>query len=233
MSEISFFIAFFAGLASFFAPCIIPLVPAFLAYLSGHKVEESSRWELFKQSFLFVLGFSVVFASLGVLLNSILSGIAYDLQIWLGRIAGVIIILFGFYLLGFIKPAFLLREHKFKAHKFKSRELTSFVFGAAFAVGWSPCVGAVLGTILALAASQPGQSFVLLAGYSAGLGIPFLVAGLFAQPFIKWIQRHQTFFKYYNIVIGILILALGILVFTGKLALVSGNVEFLTALLNR
>lgn len=228
MSEISFFIAFFAGLASFFAPCIIPIVPAFLAYLSGSKVNEASRWELFKQSFLFVLGFSAVFATLGVLLNSLLSNIAYDVQIWLGRVAGIIIILFGFYLLGFIKPSFLLQEHKFKAHKFKSRELTSFVFGAAFAVGWTPCVGAVLGTILALAASQPGQSFILLAGYSTGLGIPFLVAGLFAQPFIKLIQRHQMFFKYYNIVIGVLILALGVLIFTGKLALVAGNLEFLS-----
>lgn len=233
ISEISFFIAFFAGLASFFAPCIIPLVPAFLAYLSGSKINEASRWELFKQSFLFVLGFSAVFATLGVLLNSILSNIAYDVQIWLGRMAGVIIILFGFYLLGFIKPEFLMREHKFKAYKFRSRELSSFVFGAAFAVGWTPCVGAVLGTILALAASQPSQSFILLSGYSLGLGIPFLIAGLFAQPFIKWIQRHQTFFKYYNLVIGIFVLALGVLVFTGKLALVAGNLEFLSGWLLR
>jgi len=229
MSELSFFIAFIAGLASFFAPCIIPLVPAFLGYLSGNSFEKSSRWELFKHSLLFVLGFSAVFATLGVLLNSLLSNVAYDVQIWLGRVAGAVIILFGFYLLGFIKPSFLLREHKIKAHKFKSRELSSFVFGAAFAVGWTPCVGAILGTILALAASQPGQSFILLSGYSLGLGIPFLIAGLFAQPFVHWIQRHQTFFKYYNIVIGVLVLALGVFVFTGKLALVAGNLQFLSA----
>lgn len=227
MSEVSFFIAFFAGLASFFAPCIIPLVPAFLAYLSGHKVEESSRWELFKQSFLFVLGFSAVFATLGVLLNSVLSNVAYDLQIWLGRVAGAIIILFGFYLLGFIKPTFLLREHKFKMHKFKSRELTSFVFGAAFAVGWSPCVGAVLGTILALAASQPGQSFILLTGYSAGLGIPFLAAGLFAKSFIDWVRKRHTFLKYYNFAMGLIIVALGVLVLTNKLSVLVGYSYFL------
>ncbi len=231
MSEVSFFIAFFAGVVSFFAPCILPLVPAFLGYLSGQKFESAGRWTLFKHSLLFVLGFGVVFSLIGVLLNSVLSNIAYDVQLWLGRVAGAVIILFGFYLLGFIKPAFLLREHKLKVHRFKSRELTSFVFGAAFAVGWTPCVGAVLGTIFALAASQPGQSFVLLSGYSLGLGIPFLIAGLFANSFVAWMQRHSTFLKYYNIVVGLLVLALGVLVFTGKLSLIAAKFSFLNGLL--
>lgn len=231
MVELSFLIAFFAGVVSFFAPCIIPLVPAFLGYLTGSSIERASRWELFKHSLLFVLGFSAVFSVLGVLLNNFLANIAYDTQVWLGRVAGAVIILFGFYLLGFFKPAFLLREYKFKMHKFRSRELTSFVFGAAFAVGWSPCVGAVLGSILALAASMPGESFVLLLGYSLGLGIPFLIAGLFAQPFIHWLRAHQNFLKYYNIVIGLLVVALGVLVFTGKLALIAGSFSFLNVVL--
>lgn len=231
MSEVSFFIAFFAGVVSFFAPCILPLVPAFLGYLSGQKFESAGRWTLFKHSFLFVLGFSVVFSLIGVLLNSVLSSVAYDVQLWLGRVAGVVIILFGFYLLGFIKPAFLLQEHKFKVHQFKSREVTSFVFGAAFAVGWSPCVGAVLGTIFALAASMPGESFVLLLGYSIGLGIPFLVAGLFANGFVSWMRGHSTFLKYYNITIGLLVLALGVLVFTGRLSLIASKFSFLNGVL--
>jgi cytochrome c-type biogenesis protein len=231
MSQITFFIAFLAGIISFFAPCVIPLVPAFLGYLSGTRFEQASRWTLFKHSLLFVLGFGVVFTILGVLLNSLLSNVAYTAQLWLGRIAGVIIILFGFYLLGFIKPQFLMAEHKFKVHKFKSKELTSFVFGAAFAVGWTPCVGAVLGSILALAASMPGESLGLLLGYSLGLGIPFLVAGLFAQPFVRWLQNHETIFKYYNIIIGILVLALGVLVFTGKLSLIAGSFSFLNKVL--
>lgn len=231
MAEISFIIAFFAGIVSFFAPCIIPLVPAFLGYLSGTRFEQASRWTLFKHSLLFVLGFSAIFSLLGVLLNGILSNVAYTAQIWLSRVAGTIIILFGFYLLGFIKPSFLTTEHKFKVHKFKSKELTSFVFGAAFAVGWTPCVGAILGSILALAASMPGESFVLLLGYSLGLGIPFLIAGLFAQPFVSWLNRHQTFLRYYNIVIGILVLILGVLVFTNKLALIASSFGFLNLVL--
>ncbi|MBI4141037.1 cytochrome C biogenesis protein [Candidatus Woesearchaeota archaeon] len=231
MAELTFFIAFLAGVISFFAPCVIPLVPAFLGYLSGVRFEQASRWTLLKHSLLFVLGFGAVFSVLGVLLNSLLSNVAYTVQLWLGRIAGVIIILFGFYLLGFIKPKFLMAEHKFKVHKFKSKELTSFVFGAAFAVGWTPCVGAVLGSILALAASMPGESLGLLLGYSLGLGIPFLIAGLFAQPFVLWLQRHETLFKYYNVVIGILVLTLGVLVFTGKLALIAGSFSFLNKVL--
>ena len=218
--EVSFWIAFVAGLVSFLSPCAIPLIPAFLGYLTGAKIESTSRWELFKHSLLFVLGFSAVFALLGVLLNSILVDVAYTTQMWLNRIAGTIIVLFGLYLLGAIKPKFLTREHKLKAKKFKSKELTSFVFGAAFAVGWSPCVGAVLGTILALAASLPGKSFLLLLGFSIGLGIPFLLMGLFAHKFLAFLERSRQFLKYFNFIVGLLILVLGVLVFTGQLAVI-------------
>src|SRR3990167_5384502 len=195
MVELTILIAFIAGLVSFLAPCILPLVPAFLGFLAGRKIERASRWALFYHSFLFVLGFSTVFSLLGVLLNSLLSNIAYDLQIWLGRIAGTIIILFGFYMLGLIKPAVLQQEHKFKVKKFHNKSLTSFVFGAAFAVGWTPCVGAVLGAVLTLAVTHPGTAFWLLIAYTLGLGIPFLLVGFFvneAQSFLnragKWIQ---------------------------------------------
>lgn len=231
MAEISFFIAFIAGIISFFAPCILPLIPAFLGFLAGQKVEQTSRWKLFGHSFLFVLGFGTVFSIVGVLLNSILANVAYTAQTWLGRVAGVIIILFGFYLLGFIKPEFLQREHKFRVPKIGNRAVSSFLFGAAFAVGWTPCVGAVLGSILALATAMPGDAFGLLLSYSLGLGIPFLIVGLFAHNFIAWIQKHGTFLKYFNIVVGLLVVALGILVFTNKLALVAGSLGFLNRFL--
>lgn len=232
MAETTLVIAFLAGLASFLAPCVLPLIPAFLGYLAGTKVQDTSRWVLFGHSFLFVLGFSTVFSILGVLLNGVLSHVAYDVQAWLGRIAGIIIIFFGFYLLGLIKPAFLQSEHKFKVKRFKSKALTSFAFGAAFAVGWTPCVGAVLGTILALAASQPGSALSLLLAYSLGLGLPFLIVGLFAQQVLTFLQRSGNFFKYFNIIIGILVLILGALVFTGKLALIA-NFSILSEVLLR
>jgi len=229
--ETTLAIAFIAGIVSFFAPCVIPLVPAFLGFLAGAPVEKASRWALFGHSVLFVLGFGAVFSVLGVLLNSILSNVAYTTQVWLGRIAGIIIILFGLYLLGLIKPRFLETEHKLKVHKFKSRALTSFVFGAAFAVGWTPCVGAVLGSILALAAAMPGESFALLLAYSLGLGIPFLIVGLFAQPFVRFMQKHTAWLRYFNIVVGVLVVVLGVLVFTGKLAQVAAYFSFLNKFL--
>lgn len=231
MAELTILIAFIAGLASFLAPCVLPLVPAFLGYLAGSRIENARRTTLFYHSFLFVLGFGSVFSLLGVLLNSILSNVAYDVQIWLGRIAGVVIILFGFYLLGLINPSFLQKEHKIKVVRFKSKSLTSFAFGAAFAVGWTPCVGAVLGSILALAASMPGESFVLLLSYSIGLGLPFLFVGLFAQTFLEFTQKHTSFLRHFNIAVGILITLLGVLVFTGKLALVASSFGFLNAIL--
>ncbi len=226
MADVSFFIAFLAGIASFLSPCVIPLVPAFLGYLSGTSVKTAGRWLLFSHALLFVLGFSTVFALLGVLLNSVLSTMAFDVQLWLSRIAGVVVMAFGLYLVGLIKPAFLEREHKLRVHQFTSRHLTSFVFGAAFAVGWTPCVSAILGSILALAASKPGIAFGLLMAYALGLGIPFLIAGLFAQPFLRLVQKYQGFLKYFNFVVGVLMIALGVLVFTQKLTLVA-NLGFI------
>ncbi|MEM3154885.1 MAG: cytochrome c biogenesis protein CcdA [Candidatus Woesearchaeota archaeon] len=231
MAETTFLIAFAAGIVSFFAPCILPLIPAFFGFLAGQKFERSSRMLLLWYTFLFVFGFSVAFSIIGVLLNSILSNVAYAAQTWLSRIAGTIIILFGFYLLGFIKPEFLQREHKFRVLKVGNRAVASFLFGAAFAVGWTPCVGAVLGSILALAAAMPGDAFFLLISYSLGLGIPFLIAGLFAKEFIGWVQRHITFLKYFNIIVGFLIVTLGILVFTNKLALIARSLGFLNRFL--
>jgi len=225
MVEITFLVAFLAGIVSFLSPCILPLIPAFLGYLAGTNAKEASRGQLFTHALLFVLGFSSVFALLGVLLNTLLSDVAYDVQLWLSRIAGIIIIAFGLYLVGLLKLAFLQREHKLKVTSFGGRHVTSFVFGAAFAVGWTPCVGAVLGSILALATSQPGSAFGLLLSYSLGLGIPFLIAGLFAERFLHFVQKFQRFFHYFNIVVGILVIVLGILVFTMKLTYVS-NIGF-------
>ena len=228
---LTFIIAFIAGIASFLSPCILPLVPAFLGHIAKRKIDGAGRAALFYYSLLFVLGFSTVFSLLGALLNSVLSNVAYEAQIWLGRIAGVIIILFGFHMLGLIKPAFLSQEHKFKVKRFKSKSLTSFVFGAAFAAGWTPCVGAVLGSILALAVSMPDESFILLLAYSLGLGIPFLMVALFAHSFLAIMQKYATFFLYFNTIAGILLVILGIFVFTGRLAFAATGLSSLLTLI--
>src|SRR3989338_8427223 len=145
MAEVTILFALIAGLVSFLSPCVLPIIPGFLAYLSGTSVSQAqaNRREIFLNSVFFVLGFSIVFSLLGVLLNTILESVAYDVQEWLARIGGAIIIIFGLYLTGLIHIPYLQREHKLSVKtRFKSRYATSMLFGAAFAAGWTPCVGA-------------------------------------------------------------------------------------------
>ena len=232
-NEISIAFALIAGLVSFLSPCILPIIPGFLAYLAGSSLSESAlnRRTIFLNSVVFVLGFSVVFAALGVLLNTLLEAIAYDVQVWLARIGGAIIIFFGLYLTGLVRLEFLEREYKFAVTKsFSSRYLTSFVFGAAFAAGWTPCVGAVLGAILGLAATQPGSAFILLLSYSVGLGIPFLATGLFASQAAHVINRYSKWFGYVNLVFGAALIVLGVLAFTQNLNRIA-NLEILNQFL--
>jgi len=188
---------------------------------------------IFLNSVFFVLGFSTVFAVLGVLLNTLLESVAYDAQIWLARIGGIVVIFFGLYLVGLIKIGFLQREHKIAVKtKFNSRYLTSFVFGSAFAAGWTPCVGAALGAILGLAATNPGSAFYLLLSYAIGLGIPFLVVGAFAAQATGTITKYAHVLHYVNVAFGFILIVLGILVFTQSLNLIA-NFGFVNNLLLR
>ena len=223
MVEPTIVVAFIAGIVSFISPCVLPLIPGFLAYLSGTSTgQQGARLKIFLNSVAFVLGFSVIFALLGVLLNTILERVSYTVQTWLSRLGGVIIILFALYILGLIKISFLEREHKIAVKKkFSITYVTSFVFGAAFAVGWTPCVSAILGSVFALAVTKPGLGFILLMSYALGLGIPFLLVGLFTTQAVALINKSATVLKYFNIVVGILLLILGILVFTNKLNVVA------------
>ncbi|MFQ5405743.1 MAG: cytochrome c biogenesis CcdA family protein [Candidatus Micrarchaeia archaeon] len=222
--EIPILFAFLAGLVSFLSPCVLPIIPGFLAYLAGASLKdaESKRKEIFINTVFFVSGFSIVFSVLGVLLNTILESVAYDVQIWLGRIGGAIIIFFGLYLVGLIKIPFLQQEHKLKVKPaLNSRYLTSLVFGAAFAIGWTPCVGAVLGAILGLAATQPGIAFGLLLTYSLGLGLPFLLVGLFASQASGLIQKYAKWLDIVTKAFGVILIILGILVFFNLLNVIA------------
>ena len=225
MAEVTIAIAFLAGIVSFLSPCVLPIIPGFLAYLAGAASAEEAkakRKEIFFNSVFFVLGFSIVFSLLGVLLNTLLETVAYDAQAWLARIGGIMIIFFGLYLVGLVKIPFLERAHTIKVKtRFGSRYLTSVVFGAAFAAGWTPCVGAALGAILALSATQPGSAFILLLSYSLGLGIPFLIVGAFTSQATAFISRHGNAMNYIKIIFGIILIILGILAFTQKLPLIA------------
>lgn len=225
--------AFAAGVVSFLAPCVLPIIPGFLAYLAGSSdaASHTRRRDIFINAVFFVLGFSTVFALLGILLQTALYTVGFEVQSWLSRLGGLVIIFFGLYLVGLIKISYLERDHKMAVtRRFNSRLLTSFVFGTAFAVGWTPCAGAVLGSILGLAASAPVSAFFLLLAYALGLGAPFLLVGAFTAQATSLIGRMGSRFAYVNMAFGAILVALGVLVFTQNLSLI-GNFSFINSLL--
>ncbi len=224
MVSFSIFIVFFAGIVSFFSPCILPIVPGFLGYLAGtiSPKDKTQRRVIFLNSLFYVLGFTLVFSLAGILFNTLLSGSSYSVQTWLARIGGILIILFGLHLTGLIEIPFLKGSYTVNVKKkFKISYLNSFLFGVVFAVGWTPCVGVVLGSILTLAITQPELSFILLLVYSLGLGIPFLIFGLFLDKAQGFIRRIGPKMRYYNWVVGGFLILLGILVFTQNLNLLA------------
>lgn len=241
MAEITLAVAALAGLGSFVAPCILPMIPAFLAYISGTTLSELNqkdgsttvtinRTNIILNSVFFVLGFSVVFATLGVIINSVLATTTGELIEGLNQVGGIIIIGFGIFLLLSMKINKLNMEKKFFPKRSKASYPMSFVFGLAFAAGWTPCVGPILGTILTLAATTPSVAFNLLLVYSLGLGIPFILIGVFYSRATRIIRSMGKHLKYYNIVLGGFIIVLGVLVFTNQLAYIA-NFPLLNELL--
>ena len=231
MPDPTIIVALFAGLGSFVAPCILPMIPAFLAYISGTTLvemrakQESNRQvnkiNILLNTVFFVLGFSIVFSILGVLINSALSDKIVGFSESLNFVAGTIIISFGLFLLFSTKINSLNIERKIVIKDFKASYPMSFIFGLAFAIGWTPCVGPILGTILTLAVTTPSMSFSLLLAYSLGLGIPFILMGVFFSRSTKIIHSMSRHLKYYNIMLGGLIIILGVLVFTNQLAYIA------------
>ncbi len=223
MSELTFAIAFLAGILSFFSPCVFALVPAFLAYLAGinlKSLDSSAKFNrvIFLNTLCYVLGFTLVFALLGMILNSALNGAGIALRHWLTRVGAIIIIVFGVYLLGFIRIPWLDTEHKVHIRR-KAGYLTSFLFGMTFAIGWTPCIGAVLGGIFTLAATQPGSSFSLLLAYSFGLALPFLIVGVFYSSIARYVRIGAKYTRMVSIILGILLIIVGILLLTNRFSL--------------
>lgn len=193
MGDVSYLAAFVAGLLSFSSPCVLPLVPIFLAHLAGLSVEENGtpgRARMLAHAVAYVLGFSVVFIAVGLAFGAAgalvdTATVLADNRVWLVRIGGALLMLLGLQQLGLIQLPFLTRERRFDTDSLpKGRLASSFLIGVTFGAGWSPCAGPILGGILTLAASQgnPERAGVLLAVYASGMGIPFLAtAGAFGS----------------------------------------------------
>lgn len=232
MSEITIAVAALAGLGSFLAPCILPVIPAFLAYISGTTISDlqrnngtvnlvTSRLNIFINTVFFVLGFSVVFSIFGVILNSVLASSTVGFTHGLNQVGGIIIIGFGSFMLLSTKIKRLNFEKRFFPNRTKTSYPLSFLFGLAFATCWTPCIGPILGSVLTLAATVPSQSFILLLAYSFGLGIPFILMGFFFSRFSRIIKAMSKHLKYYSIIMGSFIILLGVLVLTNQLAAIA------------
>jgi cytochrome c-type biogenesis protein len=225
--DIGFLSAIGAGAISFLSPCVLPLVPPYLCYMAGVSVEDfradasaagksGTRTALLITSFAFVLGFTTVFVALGAGASTI----GRLLRVWqepLAMAAGVLIILMGLNFLGVLRIPFLSREARFKSQGKPASTLAAYVMGLAFAFGWTPCIGPVLGPILTLAGGREtvGEGAALLAAYSLGLGIPFLVAALFSGAFMRFLGRFRVHLGRVEKAIGAMLVVAGVFFLTG------------------
>jgi cytochrome c-type biogenesis protein len=226
--------AFVAGLVSFLSPCVLPLVPGYVSLISGVGVEELKDQEasLFRKVMLnsvaFIVGFTIVFVTLGALSTAV-GQVAARYKSTLAEIAGVVIILFGLHLTGILRIKALYADKRLHNVKGGSTVWGAFVIGFAFAFGWTPCVGPILGVILGFAAAQDSVSkgIFLLTIYSLGLAVPFLRTSLGIERFLKFYGRFRRHMHAVEVGSGGLLIALGLLLVFGKFTLLSNYFSFL------
>ena len=235
MTELSLPIAFLAGVVSFLSPCVLPLIPGYVSMLSGESIEELRAGtgvgvvrRIFSNSVAFVLGFSTVFVSLGASATWVGNFLATRRRI-LEIVAGIIIIIFGLHLTGLVKIPFLYRDKRIETGAPKRGLLGSFILGFAFAFGWTPCIGPILTGILAIAATRDTvyAGMFLLAVYSAGLAIPFLLTGLGLSQFLKFYGRFRKYLQAVEVASGVLLVGIGLLIAFNKFTVLSGYLTFL------
>jgi cytochrome c-type biogenesis protein len=230
-ATLGLFVAFAAGLLSFLSPCVLPLVPSYIGFLTGMSLSEMSgrRRVALGHAVLFVLGFSLVFVLLGASATALGRALNYY-QLWLQRIGGVLIIGFGLVCLGVIKVGFLSGERRVQVEQKPVGYLGSALVGMAFAAGWTPCIGPVLGGILSLAATSNDvtRGMLLLGSYSAGLAVPFLVAAVALDSFLGWFQRFRRYLPWVMRVSGALLIFVGVLMVTGEFTRLAGWLQQFT-----
>jgi len=222
---------FIAGVLTFLAPCTLPLVPGYLGFISGSSLEDlkdpakakGARWKIFSNGFFFMLGFSAVFIVMGTLVGFIGATLLAPYRLWLGRIGGIFVILFGLFMLNVLKLPFLQREFQVKTPALleRGKSSNSFILGSAFAFGWTPCVGPILGSVLLLASTSTTalQGGLMLSIFSAGLAIPFLLIAIGIGSASRYIQNITKYLKVVSVIGGIFLIFLGILLLTDNISL--------------
>jgi cytochrome c-type biogenesis protein len=222
--NISIFVALSAGFISFLSPCILPLIPSYLAFITGVSIEELTSEESLRQvrakvvlnSLMFILGFSLIFIALGAS-ATFLGKFLYRNIRWFEIIGGALVILFGLHFTGIFRLRFLDREKKVHLKSKPLGYLGTVLVGVAFGAGWTPCVGPILGSILTLAATTQniGKGILMLAFYSLGIALPFFISGLILHKFFEYFQSIRKYFKVITAAGGVLLILVGILLISG------------------
>ena len=236
MDNVSFLTAFAAGLISFLSPCVLPLVPGYISIISGFSLDQlkdeqqksTLRRTLLINSVMFIVGFSITFIAGGASANWLGQVVLSRMRL-LYRIAGLIIIVFGIHLLGIIKINFLYQDKRFHNVAKPRGVIGALVLGLAFAFGWTPCIGPILAGILTMASTKEtvSQGVLLLAVYSMGLGIPFLLTSLGLNQFLAFYGRFKRHFRAVEMASGVLVIAVGALILTNNLSRLAGYFAFL------
>ena len=240
MPDVTIYTAFAAGIISFLSPCVLTLVPGYITFISGVSFAEikeknetapflsKEKRTILYSSIFFIIGFSMVFILLGATATWLGSFISSKMPI-LTKLAGLIIIFFGIYMVGLIRPRFLYKEARFQIKDKRLGYLGSLLIGAAFAFGWTPCIGPILGGILVYAGTleKVNQGIFLLATYSLGLGIPFLLTAIGIHWFWRFFSRIRKYLRILEIAGGGIMVILGVMIFTNKLVLIPGLLPFL------
>lgn len=227
--DVNVVVALTAGLFSFLSPCVLPLVPSYLSYVAGMSLQElktgrtaQARRAIVINALLFILGFSVVFITLGAsftLLGQLLLGSISLVR----KVGGILIIVFGLNIAGILKLPFLMRERRLHLENRPTGSLGSVLVGVAFGAGWTPCIGPILGSILTLAGTSAtgGRGVTLLGVYSLGLGVPFLLSALALDRFSRFFQRFHPYMRWVEVGSGLFLVLIGVLLFSGYLTLLN------------
>jgi cytochrome c-type biogenesis protein len=232
-TQITVVIAFTAGIVSFLSPCVLPLVPAYISFMSGVSVEDlqhGDRREVLSKTMLtslaFILGFSLIFVMLGATATTV-GKLLLSKKLLIDKIAGSIVIILGLHLLGLFKKTlqFLNYEKRFHIKNIQPGIISAFVVGLAFAFGWTPCIGPILGSILVLASGEKTvwNGIFLLSVYSLGLGVPFFVTAIATHSALNLFDKIKRHFQVLEIINGIFLIFIGILIFTGKFSILASR----------
>jgi cytochrome c-type biogenesis protein len=234
ITNISLVAAFSAGLLSFVSPCVLPLVPSYISYVTGLSIEQltdsTARSKLKKtivvNALLFIGGFSAVFISFGASASFIGQALV-TYQDVVRRIGGIVIVVFGLYLLGILNISFLKMEHRFQFRSRPAGYVGSFLIGVAFAAGWTPCVGPVLGTILLYASTTESMmnGVLLLTSYSLGLGVPLFVTALGVDRFLAYFKQARMYLWGVSTVSGVMLIIVGVMIYANSLTMITGFLE--------